>query len=317
MKIKHFTKTQDFTKEEYLEICRRAKIFQQGIEKQGKSFTHLCPGKVLATMFFQESTRTSIGLQSAIIKLGGGYIGISGTAGTYLDTGEEDIDDFLNSFTPFCDLMAVRHKFLELNKIADNFPVPLINAMCGGDEHSIAALGMAYSMYKRNFKFEDMKYGIYGMIKSSRPAKAYIRALSILGATIYEDPVVEGFETPLEIRKFCEKIGGKIIKKKLDDFISEVDFLHIVEGLPQSGENQALVDKYNKLFKILGKKDLNMLKSGAFMFYSMPRKLTDGRMIIDIEIDNDPRVLTMVFMQEWVYVLMGLYTYLLKIDVKE
>ncbi|MBU4369266.1 hypothetical protein KKG58_00710, partial [Patescibacteria group bacterium] len=165
MKIKHFIKTQDFTKEEYLEICRRAEIFQKGIEEQGKSFTHLCPGKVIATMFFQESARTATGLQSAMIKLGGGYVGVSGTAGTYIASGEEDLDDFLTSFIPFCDLMAVRHKFLELDKIVDSWPVPLINAMCGGDEHSIAALGMVYSMYKRNPNFKDMKYGIYGMIK--------------------------------------------------------------------------------------------------------------------------------------------------------
>ncbi len=299
-----------------MEIFRRAKIFQEGIEEQGKSFTHLCPGKIIATMFFQESARTIIGLQAAMVRLGGGYIGISGTAGTYLASGEEDFDDFLVSFTPFCDLMAVRHKSLELDKLTKDFPVPLINAMCGNDEHSIGALGMAYSMYKRNADFKNIKYGIYGMIKSSRPAKAYIKALSIMGATVYEDPVIEEFETPQEIRKFCQSVGGKIIKKKLEDFISEVDFLHIVEGLPQSGENEASVDKYNKLFKILDKKDLNMLKPGAFMFYSMPRKLTDGRLIVNPEIDNDPRVLTMAFMKEWVYVLMAFYTYLLDVEIK-
>ncbi len=316
MAIKHFTKTQDFTKEDYLEVCRRAKIFQDGIEKKGKSFAHLCPDKVLATMFFQESTRTATGLQSAMIKLGGGYVGVSGTAGTYLATGEEDLSDFLNSFVPFCDLMAVRHKTLNLDELAHNFPVPLINAMCGGDEHSISALGIIYSLLCRGIKIEDMKYGIYGMIKSSRPAKAFIRALSILGATIYEDPVVEEFETPLEIREFCQKAGGKLIKKKFDEFISEVDFLHIVEGLPQSGEDEKLVEEYNQQFKVFTKKELEMLKPGAYMFYSMPRKMTDGRLIADPEIDSDPRVINMAFMKEWVYVMMGLYTYLLGIEVK-
>lgn len=313
--IKHFTKTEDFTKEEYLEVCRRAKIFQDGIGK-GENFTHLCPGKVLATMFFQESTRTSAALQSAIIKLGGGYLGISGATGTYLASGEEDLSDFLYSFTPYCDIMAIRHKSLKLDDISSDFPVPLVNAMCGDDEHAIGALSRVYFHYRRNEDIEKLKYGIYGMIKSSRPAKAAIKALSIMGATIYEDPVINEFETPAHIREFCEKIGGKIIKKKYEEFLPEVDSLFIVEGLPQAGEDENLVKKYNQKFKVFTKKDLEKLKPGAFVMYGMPRKMTDGRLIAEKEVDKDPRVINMVFLKEWNYVLMGLFTYLLGIEVK-
>ncbi len=313
---KHFTKTEDFTKEEYLEVCRRAKIFQDGIEKEGKNFTQLCPGKVLATMFFQESTRTSTALQSAIIKLGGGYLGISGTTGTYLASGEEDLSDFLNSIAPFCDIMAIRHKSLNLNDIAPNFPIPLVNAMCGDDEHAIGALSRVYFHYRRNEDIKKLKYGIYGMIKSSRPAKAAIKALSIMGATIYEDPVIDEFETPAHIREFCEKIGGKIIKKKYEDFLPEVDSLFIVEGWPQAGEDENLVKKYNQKFKVFTKKELGILKPESFVMYGMPRKMTDGRLIAEKDIDDDPRVINKVFFKEWTYSLMGLFTYLLGIDVK-
>lgn len=317
---KHFTKTEDFTREEYLEVARRAKIFQDGIEKEGKDFAHVCSGKVLATMFFQESTRTSTGLQSAIIKLGGGYLGISGTAGTYLASGEEDLGDFLNSFATACDIMAIRHKSLNLDEIAPDFPVPLVNAMCGGDEHSIGALSMVYLLYRRNFDFKKLKYGIYGMIKSSRPAKGLIKALSIMGATIYEDPVIDEFETPPHIREFCEKVskktGSQLIKKKYEDFLSEVDFLSVVEGLPQAGEDEKLVEKYNQKFEVFTKKELDALKPGALMMYGMPRKMTDGRLIAKEEIDKDPRVTNMAFLKEWVYAMMALFTYLLGVDVK-
>jgi aspartate carbamoyltransferase catalytic subunit len=312
---KHFIKTEDFTKEEYLEICRRAKIFQDGIEK-GKTFTHLCSGKVLGSLFFQESTRTSTACQSAMIRLGGAYVGVSGMAGTYLASGEEDIGDFIESFVPFCDIVAIRHKTLNLGDIVPKMPIPVINAMCGNDEHSIGALAMVYSMYHRGFDFKKLKVGIYGMVKSSRPAKAMIKALGIMGATIYEDPVIEEFTTPADIRKFCEKAGGKIIRAKLDDFIGEVDVLDILEGLPQAGEDSALVEKYNKLFKVFTKEDIKRLKSTAVFRYIMPRQLTDGRLTATKDVDDSPRMIMKSFFKEWLYTVMALYTYLLDIEVK-
>ena len=73
--VKHFTISDDFTNEEFEELFRRAAIFEKGF-KEGKTFNHLCPGKVIATEFFQESTRTSASLQSAMIRLGGGWFGV-------------------------------------------------------------------------------------------------------------------------------------------------------------------------------------------------------------------------------------------------
>lgn len=314
MAIRHFTKIDDFTKEECLEIYKRAKIFQEGI-KQGKNFTHLCKGKVLGTMFFQESTRTASCLQSSIIKLGGGYIGISGTSGTYLATGEEDLGDFLNSFADFCDIMAIRHKTLNLDEISYNFKIPLINAMCGKDEHSLFALGMIYTLFHLGIDLEKGKFGIYGMIKSSRPAKGLIKILGMFGATIYEDSVIEEFKTPIYIKEFVENKGGRLIKKKYEEFLPEIDFLFVTEGLPQAGEDEDLVKRYNQQFKIFTKKELEILKSTSYMMYSMPAKLTDGRRIVDKEIEKDSRVINTRFLKEWVYTIMGLITYLLKIEI--
>ncbi|MFA6896065.1 MAG: hypothetical protein WC242_02525 [Candidatus Paceibacterota bacterium] len=311
---KHLIKAEDFTKEDYLEVCRRAKIFQEGIEK-GKDFTHLCPGKVLATLFFQESTCTSTILQSAIIRLGGGFVGISGTAGTYDASGEEDIEDFLRSYAPACDIMAVRHKSLNLDDFSADFPIPLVNAMCGSDEHTNGSLTMIYSLSRRNFDFKKSTVGFYGMTKSSRPIKAMIKMLSIMGVTMYEDPVIDEFETPPHIKDFVKKTGGQLIRGKLEDFISKVDSLIIMEGLPQPGEDPGLVEKYNKLVKIFTEKDLELVKPDAFIQYVTPRILTDGRLTVEKEVDKDSRVIVKDFLREWVYASMGLYTYLLNVKV--
>ena len=312
---KSFIKADDFTREQYLEVCRRAKIFQDGIKK-GKNYTKLCSGKVLSTLFFQESTRTSTVLQSAIIKLGGGYVGISGSGGTYVGLGEEDMDDFINAFALTSDIMVIRHKSLDLEPVLSKISIPLLNAMSGLDEHPIGSFAEIYSLFRRGVDFKNMKFGIYGMVKSSRPAKSTIKALSIMGATIFYDPVIDEFDVPQRIRDFVEKVGGKLIKKKFEDFLPEVDCLEVLEGLPQPGEDPALVDKYNKEFNIFTQKELDKMKPTAYMKYIMPRKMTDGRSITTKEIDNDPKVITNGFIEEWTYAMMGLISYLLDVKVK-
>ncbi len=314
-KTKHFTKTDDFSKEDYLEVFRRAQIFQEGLE-QGKNFTHVCPGKVISTMFFQESARTSSIFQMAMIRLGGGWIGISGTAGTYVASGEENMRDFLNGYAAFSDIMAVRHKDLDLSAMSVDFPIPLMNGMCGGDEHSLGGISWVYALSRRFGDLSKVKVGVYGMTKSSRPTKALIKALSIFGGEIHEDPVIEEFRTPPHIQEFVKKTGGRLVPDKYEDFLDKMDYVMVIEGLPQKGEDEKLVEKYNKEFKILTQKGVDRLKPGALIEYGEPRMMTDGRLIAEEAVDADPRVVNKVFMREFVYVTMALITYLLDIEVK-
>lgn len=313
--VKHFTRTEDFTTREYGEIFRRTKIFEEGV-KQGKDFTHLCPGKVIASYFFQESTRTSAIVQAAMIRLGGGWFGIAGTAGTYLASGEEDLEDTLNAIAPLCDVMAIRHKDLDLTKLAKKgFPVPLINAMCGGEEHSIAAVIFSYMAKKRLGRLKGLKVGIYGMSKSSRPMKAGAKVLGRFGVSFYEDSVIPEFKLPDHIIKTIRKHGSTYRQAKLKDFISKVDYLFVVEGLPQAGEDPKLVDKFNKKFVPFSKKHLAKVKKKAIIDVGEPRATTDGRLVALKETDRDPRMIASDMLEVAVYNTMAIITYLLGVDV--
>src|SRR4051812_2418666 len=105
MTPKHFISTDSLNKEQILEVLRRAAVF-----RQGGDFTHLARGKALGLMFFQESTRTVSIFQSAIIKLGGGWLGMPNPAGSYVAAGEESVEHTLAAVAPMADVMAVRHK---------------------------------------------------------------------------------------------------------------------------------------------------------------------------------------------------------------
>jgi aspartate carbamoyltransferase catalytic subunit len=314
MKIKHFSNIEDFSSADYSEICRRGTIFQNGIEK-GKTFSHLCSGKVLATMFFQESTRTSSLLQSAMIRLGGGYIGVSDTTGTYYGSKEESLEDFLHRIAIYSDIMAIRHKGLDLCEVAKDFRIPLVNALCGGDEHSLAGLGWIYFFSRHYQDLNNFKIGIYGMINLSRSAKTLIKALSFFGIEIYVDSVLKEFRTPDHIRNFVSEKKSKLIEANLDEFISKVDFLFIVGGLPESGEDSVLVNKYIQKVRTIRINELDMLKHGALLQYSEPRIMKGGRSSVDPEIDKDNRVINKIFLREFTFPTMALISYLLNADM--
>lgn len=314
--MKHFTRTEDFTTEEYLELFRRSELFEKEI-RQGKNFTHLCPGKVIATEFFQESLRTSASLKAAMAKLGGGWFGIDGIKGTYLEAGEEDVEDTLYGVAPLCDIMAVRHKDFDLTEFAEKgFRVPLINAMCGGEEHSMAAFGCAYIAKKHFEKLEGIKIGIYGMSKSSRPVKAGAKVLSRFKMEFYEDSVIPEFKMPGHIVKVMEDNGSTYKQDKLENFIDKVDYLFVVEGLPQAGEDPALVDKFNKAFVPFSREHLAKIRKDAIIGVGEPRATTDGRLVALKETDKDPRMAGKEMLETIIYMNMALITYLLETEVK-
>lgn len=314
--MKNFTRTEDFTTEDYLEIFRRSKIFEEGINR-GDNFTGLCPGKVIATMFLQESTRTSASVKAAMVRLGGGWFGMDGIKGTYLESGEEDLEDTLHGIAPLCDIMAIRHKDFNLTEFAEKgFRVPLINAMCGGEEHSIGAVAFSYLISRKFNDLKGLKIGIYGMSKSSRPTKAAIKVLSRFGVEIYEDPVISEFRLPAHIRQIIKENGSIYQEAKLDDFIGKVDFLFVVEGLPQAGEDPALVDKFNKAFTPFSNKELVKTKESVMIEVGEPRATTDGRLVALKETDNSPKIIGKKLLKAIVYNNMALITYLLNIEVK-
>ncbi len=315
--MKNYTQTDDFATKDFEEICRRATLFQNGLER-GENFTHICPGKVMATEFFQESTRTSASLQAAMVKLGGGWFGISGIKGTYLESGEEDLEDTLLGVAPLCDIMAIRHKTLDLPKVAKKgFPVPLINAMCGDTEHSIAGLAILHTL-KRYWKnqLKGKKVGLYGMTKSSRPAKAYLKILSRYQMEFVEDPVVPELATPRAIQNIIKKNKSTYRQDKLENFLSEVDLLFVIEGLPQAGEDPKVIKKFNQKFVPFSKKHLKQAKSDVFIMVGEPRATTDGRLVALKETDNDPRVRGKEMIKNIIYCNMALISYLLDIKVK-
>lgn len=306
-KVRHYIQTEDFTADEYRQLVKKAEEFASNPE----STFHLAEGKVISTMFFKESTRTAPIFQTAMQKMGGGWTGISGASGTYAASGEEDEEDMLRSVAPFANIMAIRHNYLDLNKFADNFPIPMVNAMVGGDEHTVCGLWYLYHLQKELGRFDNLKIGIIGQTKNCRPYKTLQKVLSMFNVEIFEDPIVDGLATPQHIVDFVEEHGGKYQKAKKEDFIGEVDYLVICDGMPSTKEDPALVEEYNQKFKTMTADDFKGLNEGAQFQYMMPRAMTDGRLTVAKEVDTDPRLDNAQFMADSLWPTMALINFLL------
>ena len=146
--------------------------------------------------------------------------------------------------------------------------------------------------------------------------KAYLKVLSRYGIEIIEDSLVPELGAPEHIQKIIIDNGSKFKTDKLDNFISEVDVLFVLEGLPQSGEDKKLIDAFNKKFDPLSKKHLEKIRKDCMIMVSEPRATTDGRLVALKETDDDPRMKMKEIIEKIVYCNMGLITYLLDVDVK-
>jgi len=314
MQKRDFVHTTDFTRADYEEVLRRAKLFEEGIA-QGKNFTHLLPGRVLATLFLKESTRTMTSFQAAMIRLGGGSTGLTGVSGTYLGTGEEDIGDIVESIAEVSDIMVLRYNDCDPRALANSIAIPLMNGMCGGDEHATGALAMMYPLYKQWGTLQGKTIGLYGMVSSSRPMKAILSAMGTFGVHFVIDPVVDVFKVPQAIHDLAVSRGATIEYAPVDEWIGTVDAVVWIEGLPQTGEPEENVTLFNQRFHQFVPADFARMRKDAPLTAVMPRMTTDGRLTVSKECDSDPRNVSFALLRQFQYSAMGLITYLLDVDV--
>lgn len=311
-----FIQTTDFSADEYTEVFKRAQQLEQGLS-QGKTFTHLLPGTVLASMFLKESTRTMTAFQSSIIRLGGGWTGLTGVQGTYLASGEEDISDIVQSIAEVSDIMVLRYNDCDPAVLAKEIDIPLINGMCGGEEHASGALALMYPLVERLGTLKGKKIGLYGMVSASRPMNAVLSVGGALGVQFYIDSVLPEFKPKDHIQQRCIDRGGTIQYGKVDEWIGDVDVAVWVEGLPVTGTPEELVNAFNKSLHVFTSTDIARLKQDALFLSVTPRATTDGRLVMSKEVDQHERNITFELMKRFQYVAMGLMTVLLNKPLTE
>jgi len=174
----------------------------------------VCRGKIMASLFFEPSTRTRLSFETAMHRLGGNVISAADVKATSLAKGES-IADMARIVGSYADIIVIRHPWEGAAKVvADYAGVPVINAGDGGHEHPTQTLCDLYTIKKERQTIKGLKIALWGDLKYGRTIHSLIFALARFGATILFRPG-PGFEVPEHvIRKLTTEYGGELKKYK-------------------------------------------------------------------------------------------------------
>ncbi|MDD5289026.1 MAG: aspartate carbamoyltransferase [Dehalococcoidales bacterium] len=172
----------------------------------------LCNGKVMATIFFEPSTRTRLSFETAMHRLGGSVISVSDPKSTSFSKGES-IADMARIVSSYADIIVLRHPWEGAAKLmADYAGVPVINAGDGGHQHPSQTLCDLYTLKKERGDIHGLKIALWGDLKYGRTIHSLIFALAKFGATILFCPS-PGLEVPDNVmRKLVTEYGGDLEK---------------------------------------------------------------------------------------------------------
>ena len=141
-------------------------------------FAHACDGKLLATLFYEPSTRTRFSFEAAMLRLGGQVIGFSEPNSSSVAKGES-IADTIRTIACYADIAVMRHPKEGAPRVAANSTdMPVINAGDGGHQHPTQTLTDLLTIRRRKGGFENLTVGLCGDLKFGRTVHSLIKALS-------------------------------------------------------------------------------------------------------------------------------------------
>lgn len=190
----------DINKAEILEILEAAAYFETHPNHK------LLDGKVVATLFFEPSTRTRLSFETAVNRLGGRVIGFS-DAGTTSTSKGETLKDTIKMVSNYVDLIIMRH-FIEgaaryATEVTD---IPVINAGDGANQHPSQTLLDLYSIYKTQGTLSDLNITLVGDLKYGRTVHSLIMAMQYFNPT-FRFVACEELKMPEEYKQFCRDKG--------------------------------------------------------------------------------------------------------------
>jgi len=255
------------------------------IIKDRTRYQDVCRHQILATLFFEPSTRTRLSFESAMLSLGGSVLGFSSASNTSASKGES-VSDTISVVSSYCDIIAMRHPKEGAPLVATRkSTVPLINAGDGGHNHPTQTLTDLLTIYREKGRLDNLTIGFCGDLKFGRTVHSLTKAMSR-----YKN-IKFVFIAPPEL-KIPEYLKHDLLDAKnldykevetIEEVIEDLDILYMTRVQKERFFNEQdyirLKDTY-----ILDLKKLEKSKSDLIVMHPLPRVNE-----IAIEVDDDPR----------------------------
>ena len=187
----------------------------------GDKYSNACRGKILATMFFEPSTRTRLSFESAMYGLGGEVISVS-SAGSSSAAKGESVADTAKTISCYADIMAMRHPKEGAPLVAAmNSTIPVINAGDGGHNHPTQTLTDLLTIYREKGRLNNMTIGLCGDLKFGRTVHSLISAMARYEGVKFVLISPEELKVPSYVKR-------DILKKKGIEYVQTTDFESVI-----------------------------------------------------------------------------------------
>ena len=305
--MRHLMSPLDFSVDEVAKVLDLA----SDIEKNPAKYAHACDGKVLATLFYEPSTRTRLSFESAMIHLGGQVLGFSSAASSSASKGES-VSDTIRMISCYADICAMRHPKEGAPMVASAVSgIPVINAGDGGHQHPTQTLTDLMTIRSLKGRLDHITIGLCGDLKFGRTVHSLVKALVRYEDVNFVFISPEELRIPSYIREEVLDANGQNYKEveRLEDVIGELDLLYMTRVQQERFFNE---EDYIRLkdFYILNKEKMALAKPDMLVLHPLPRVNE-----ISVEVDSDPRAAYFKQVQYGVYVRMALILTLLEVKV--
>ena len=264
MKNRSLVSIDDFTTDEILRILDLAEEFEKTPSQP------LLAGKVIATLFFEPSTRTRLSFESAISKLGGKIIGFSDPSNSSVSKGET-LNDTIKTVSNYCDLIVMRHHIEGSSRFASEISgVPVINAGDGANQHPTQTLLDLYSIRKTQGKLDDLNIFLVGDLKYGRTVHSLVMAMSRWNTTFnFISP--NGLKIPHEIKLYLDNLGLKYYEHTdFTEIISKADIIYMTRVQRERFSDPIEYEKVKNVY-VLKNSMLKDTKENMKILHPMPR----------------------------------------------
>ena len=301
--MRHFIEPGSFSLAEQLALLDLA----DRMEADPAPYAHLCDGRILATLFYEPSTRTRLSFESAMLRLGGKTLGFAGAQLSSASKGET-VADTVRVVSNYADVIAMRHPKEGAPLVATQHSlVPVINAGDGGHQHSTQTLTDLMTIRRRMGRLDDLTIGLCGDLKFGRTVHSLLKTMARCKNIRFVLISPEELRVPDYIINDVLEANGIPYKetRSLEESMPELDILYMTRVQKERFFNEEDYIRLKNSY-VLTREKMAQAKPTMAVLHPLPRVNE-----IALDVDDDPRAAYFEQVQNGVYVRMALIMTLL------
>jgi len=302
--LRNFCDAEISSREEFSEISDL-----KSLNKTQKVFSECLKGKIMASLFYEPSTRTRLSFESAMLRLGGKVIGTENAGEFSSAVKGESLEDTIRIISKYCDCIVIRHSEEGAAKQASEVSkVPIINGGDGKGQHPTQAILDVYTIYREFGRLENLKIAMVGDLSSGRT----VRSLCYLLGKFKDIEIIfvspENLKMKEDIKEYLREKGIEFREEEdLNKVLREVDVVYMT----RIQKERISLEDYNKAKGkyVINKDNFNLIKEGSIVMHPLPH-IEEIELSLEVE-ENDKRVAYFREAENGLYIRMALLDMLL------